>query len=105
VTNVPEEFFGRRWPVKNVENSSIHDRLEAGRISLEHLDGERAMSGDAKYGRAVEKRIVGRELFELELQDFDEQIERICESARVLCGDFAGSSAASPTKPSQPHLL
>jgi hypothetical protein len=58
--------------VKDIANSKVHDRLIAARASLEKLDRERALSGDPHFGKAAEHRIVWRELFELELQEFDE---------------------------------
>jgi hypothetical protein len=87
--NVQVKWFSRRWLVKNIPKSKVHDRLIAARASLERIDRQRALSGDPHFGKAAEQSIVWRELFDLELQEFDEQIERICASARNLSDDLA----------------
>jgi hypothetical protein len=88
-SNVQGKQFSQRWLMKNIPNSKVHDRLIAARASLEKLDRQRALSGDPHFGKAAEQSIVWRELFDLELQDFDEQIERICAAARNLSDDLA----------------
>lgn len=70
----------------NIRVPMIHERLAEARDRLEHLDRERSWSGNPLLGKAVEQRIVWRELLDLELQDFDEQIERICGAARNIAG-------------------
>jgi hypothetical protein len=70
--------------VKDIPDSRVRDRLRAGRASLEHIDLKRSLRGDPHLDRALEDRIVWRELFDLELQELDEQIARMCESARDL---------------------
>jgi hypothetical protein len=73
--------------MKSKPGSKVYARLRAAGASLERLDLERALSGDPHLGRAVEERIVWRELLDLELQDFDGQIQCICERPRrkALC--------------------
>ena len=50
------------------------------------------MCGDPTLGKAIEKRIIWRELLVLELQEFDEEIERLSEVAHTLAAD--GGTAA-----------
>ena len=67
--------------------SLLHERLVKAAACLESLDRERSSGGDPTLGKAFEKRIVWRELLDLELQDFDEQIERLSEVAHSLFPD------------------
>ena len=67
--------------------SSLHERLAKAAACLESLDCERSSCGDPNLGKAIEKRIVWRELLDLELQDVDEQIERLSEVAHNLIPD------------------
>lgn len=53
---------------------------------LQRLDEQRAMGGDPRFGRFVEDRILWRELLELELQEIDEQIERLSAVVRTSAG-------------------
>jgi hypothetical protein len=62
----------------------IHERLVKGREYLERLDQERTSRGEPLLGKSIEERIIWRELLDLELQEFDEQIERICHAADHL---------------------
>ncbi len=62
-------------------DSTVRRRLAKGMTSLEHLDAERERSGDSRLGKATEDRIVWGELIELELQEIDEQVDRICRAA------------------------
>ncbi len=71
--------------MKDTGTRTIHERLAAARARLDLLELERSRSGDPLLGRAVEQRIVWRELLDLELQDVDEQIERICTAAQDIC--------------------
>ncbi len=48
---------------------------------LQKLERQRAYGHDPVFGKSVEERIIWRELLELELQDVDEQIERISAGA------------------------
>jgi len=61
---------------------SLPERLAEAAKCLESLDQERAYRGDPTFGQSVEERIVWRELLDLELQDFDEEVERRSDIAR-----------------------
>jgi hypothetical protein len=56
---------------------STHQRLSEAVTSLDRI--EQLQAGD--FGRFLEDQIVWRELVELELQNVDEQIERITATA------------------------
>jgi hypothetical protein len=78
----PGALTSQSGPVGQALVLSLPDRLaEAARL-LEHLDQERASIGDPGLGRIIEERIVSRELLDLELQDFDEEVERLSAAAR-----------------------
>jgi len=94
-----EDLFSRRWRVRNTKAPTIHERLEKARACLALLDGERSLRGDPVFGKADEQRIVWRELLDLELQDFDEQIERICGAVQNISGCRAPPSAQTKSKP------
>lgn len=64
--------------------SIIHERLVKGRDYLQRLDQERISRGEPLLGKSIEERIIWRELLDLELQEFDEQIERTCQAADSL---------------------
>jgi hypothetical protein len=66
--------------------STTWQRLAEEKTCLEHLDAERAYRGDSGFGKTTEDRIVWGELLDLELQDIDEQVSRICQAA----GDASG---------------
>jgi len=57
---------------------AIRQRLAEAKACLEDLDAERQRRGDSGFGKTTEGRIVWSELLELELQDIDEQVSRIC---------------------------
>jgi hypothetical protein len=59
----------------------IQQRLAEEKAYLEHLDLERVHRGDPSFNKTIEERIIWGELLELELQEVDEQIERICEKS------------------------
>ena len=59
----------------------VQRRLAEEKACLEQIDGERELRGDSGFGRTVEERIVWGELLELELQDIDEQVNRIVGTA------------------------
>jgi hypothetical protein len=67
--------------MKNVRTSVLQERLAKAAAYLERLDVERISHGDPNLGRSIEERIIWRELLDLELQDFDEEIERLSEVA------------------------
>ena len=56
-------------------------RLARGFACLEYLQRERENAQDRYLAKILEGRIIWRELLDLELQDIDEQIERVCASA------------------------
>lgn len=55
-------------------------RLAEAVARLERLDAKRERRGDSRFGRTAENRIIWGELIELELQEIDEQVSRICNS-------------------------
>jgi hypothetical protein len=69
---------------------TIRRRLTEQLARLEQLDAERERRGDSRFGKSTEDRIVWGELIELELQDIDEQVSRICGAA--------GRSLRAPVK-------
>jgi len=81
--------------VKRRTKSKVCDRLRAACDALESIDRARHLSGDRDFGRALEDRLVRRELFDLELQELDEQFARVCESATML------ESTLPPSDPSK----
>jgi hypothetical protein len=56
-------------------------RLAEEKAVLDQLDREREYRGDANFQQGTEDRIIWGELLELELQDFDEQLNRIRQTA------------------------
>lgn len=60
--------------------SPVRDRLAEAADRLERLENERIRRRDFRYDKRVEERIIWNELLDLELQDVDEQIKRICDS-------------------------
>ena len=57
---------------------TARQRLAEAVARLECLDAERERRGDSRFGRTAENRIIWGELIELELQEIDEQVSRIC---------------------------
>ena len=62
-------------------NQSSRQRLAEAVARIERLDAERERRGDSRFGRTTENRIIWGELLELEMQEIDEQVSRICSSA------------------------
>lgn len=60
---------------------TIRQRIAEEKACLEHLDTERERRDDSGFGKTTEDRIIWGELIELELQDIDEQVNRICCAA------------------------
>jgi hypothetical protein len=56
-------------------------RLTEGKAVLDQLDRERESQGDSDFRKTTEDRIIWGELLDLELQDFDEQLNRIRQTA------------------------
>ncbi len=71
----------------------VRKRLAKGKAALEHIEEERERRGDPRFGQTTEDRIVWNELIELELQEIDEQVSRIC-----------GPAGQSPRAPSPSNL-
>jgi hypothetical protein len=61
--------------------NAICDRLAEGAACLIRLDEERGRRGDSCFGKTAEDRIVWSELIDLEMQEIDEQVSRICDAA------------------------
>lgn len=61
--------------------NAICDRLAEGAARLTRLDEERDRRGDTRFGKTAEDRIVWSELIDLEMQEVDEQVNRICDTA------------------------
>jgi hypothetical protein len=61
--------------------SKLGQRLAKEKVLLEDLDRERAHRRNSAFGKAAEERIVWGELLDLEIQDIDERLERICREA------------------------
>jgi len=59
----------------------IQQRLAEEKAYLKHLDLERVHRGDPSFNKTIEERIIWGELLELELQEVDEQIERLWETS------------------------
>jgi hypothetical protein len=70
--------------MKNARTSVLHERLAKAAAYLERLDVERFAHGNPNLGKTIEERIIWRELLDLELQEFDEQMERLSEVAHSL---------------------
>jgi hypothetical protein len=78
--------------MKNARRSLLHERLAKTAAYLEPLDEERSSCGNLTLSKAIETRIIWRDLLDLELQEFDKEIERLSEVAHSLVTD--GSTAA-----------
>lgn len=73
--------FGKRDAPEAVASTPTEQRLAQGFACLQNLQKAREELEDPHFGTGTEQRIVWRELLELELQDVDEQIERILNAA------------------------
>ena len=67
--------------VEPCPTKTTRHRLREGVACLERLDAERERHGDSRFGKTTEDRIVWGELIELELQEIDERVSRICGAA------------------------
>jgi hypothetical protein len=90
-TDQPSPVWGRLLGTANAKSekcsaSATRQRLAEEKTCLEHLDAERAYRGDSGFGKTTEDRIVWSELLDLELQDIDEQVSRICQAAADASG-------------------
>jgi hypothetical protein len=71
----------RDFDVPRVPRCPTRDRLARAFSHLQDIQLIRNERQDPLLEKAVEERIVWRELLELELQDVDEQVERISAAA------------------------
>ena len=90
-----------RWWMKNARRSLLHERLAKAVACLECLDEERAACGHPYLGKSMEERIIWRELLELELQEFDEKIERLSAVAHRPVTDVGRVAYACGEIPQQ----
>jgi hypothetical protein len=84
-------LFGRPSRPENSNSvgcrtDTIRQRLAEEKARLDRLDAEQELRGDARFGKTTEDRIVWGELIELELQEIDEQVSRICGAAGGATG-------------------
>ena len=75
--------------------NAIRHRLAEEKASLEYLDAEREHRRELSFGKTIEERVIWGELLELELQDLDEQLRRICDAA----GSATGRSPRGSNEP------
>jgi hypothetical protein len=75
---LPEPFRPVRRRV--IIDSPANHRLADAVGELERLESERVRSRDRRYGKRAEDRIIWNELLDLELQDIDEQLQRLSDS-------------------------
>jgi hypothetical protein len=68
-------------PTEPFPTETTRQRLSEAMARLERLDAERERRADARFGKTTENRIIWGELIELEMQEIDEQVSRICSSA------------------------
>lgn len=61
--------------------ATIRERLVEAKASLDYLDLERARRSDPDFGKRIEAQLIWRELLELELEDAEERIARMCDAA------------------------
>lgn len=85
VRQPPGKFKGTS--VRGCGKDSLRERLLEGKACLEDLDGERQRQGDFGFGRLIEERVIWSELLDLELQEIDEQANRIRNASGT--GDFS----------------
>jgi len=76
----------RSTRLSNAPRSAAWQRLAEEKACLEHLDAERAYRRDSAFGKTTEDRVVWGELLDLELQDIDEQVQRIRQGAGGASG-------------------
>jgi hypothetical protein len=65
------------WTEPCPATDAAKQRLSEAVARLEHLDAERKRRADAAFGKATESRIVWSELIDLEMQELDQQVNRI----------------------------
>ena len=67
--------------MQNTGATTVRERLAEAKASLDYLDLERARRADPEFGKRIEARIVWREILELELEEAEERITRLCDAA------------------------
>lgn len=67
--------------------SPLASRLAQEKASLDQLDLQRDSRHDTGFEKMTEQKIIWNELLDLELQDIDEQISRICQGGQHECDD------------------
>jgi hypothetical protein len=75
------EPSGDRDNAKTEPSRTTRQRLTEAVAHLERVEAERERRGNSRFGKTTEDRIVWGELIELELQEIDEQVSRICGAA------------------------
>lgn len=70
-------------PNVRVSSCPTRQRLMRGFSRLQDIQLVRNHRQEPLFGNSVEERIVWRELLDLELQDVDEQIERVSRGSNV----------------------
>ena len=61
--------------------TAVQTRLAQAKASLDYLDLERSRRAEPAFGRLLEDQIIWRELLELEFQEAEERIARMCDAA------------------------
>ena len=89
--------------MKSARTFVMHDRLAKAAACLERLDEERVVLGDPNLGKSIEERILWRELLDLELLEFDEQIEHLSEVGHSLVHDVGTVTQACGEISQQPQ--
>lgn len=82
--------------MKYTASPNVRDRLRAACAALERIEQARYLSDDPHLGRSLENRLIRRELFDLELQELDEQFVRVCEFAGTLSASLPPSERSKP---------
>ncbi|MBZ5575195.1 MAG: hypothetical protein LAP40_01385 [Acidobacteriia bacterium] len=67
--------------MKSAGVTTIRERLAEAKASLDYLDLERSRRADPEFGKRIEAHIVWRELLDLEFDDAEERITRLCDAA------------------------
>lgn len=61
--------------------TAVQTRLAQAKSSLDYLDLERTQRADPAFGRLLEDQIIWRELLDLEFQEAEDRIARMCDAA------------------------
>ena len=81
-SELQEPSSGSESPdARECKTGALWQRLSEEKARLEDLDAERERRSDLGFGRAIEDRVIWRELLDLELQEIDEHVSRICSAA------------------------